>query len=234
MDYLSIFKSNQIKNPKIKQMKKTIILISMIAISSVSWAQKGSWYLGGLAGLSSSTSKDASSGAKNVLTDWTFSPEFGTFLRDDIQLGIAMGFSGGSKNNDGSRVSQYSVINPTVYCRKFFKITDNFSTFAGLYVNHTSGKLTEDVTPTEIITKQSGFAARIGVGVAYALSPRFTAVGQYGLFGFQSLKNKTDDMETSTDTSFDFGVNTVGGSTLSQGNGSGSVFNIGLYYTIFK
>jgi hypothetical protein len=80
---------------------------------------------------------------------------------------------------------------------------------------------------------QSGFGARVGIGVALALSPRFTAVGQYGLLGFSSVSNKNDDGDkTSTDTSFDFGVNTVGGSTLSQGNGSGAVFNIGIYYTI--
>jgi hypothetical protein len=63
---------------------------------------------------------------------------------------------------------------------------------------------------------------RVGVGVAYALSPRFTAVGQYGLLGFQSTKDKLDGEETTKDSSFDFGVNTTGG----------SVFNIGLYYTI--
>jgi len=201
-------------------MKKTLILISMIALSSACMAQKGSFYLGGLVGVSSSTSKDAGSGLKTVNSQWALSPEFGTFLKDDIQLGIALGISGGKEKFDGNDVSKTSAISPTVYGRKFFKITESFSTFAGLYLNLISEKTT-DYGPT-VENSSSGFGARIGVGVAYALSPKFTAIGQYGLIGFQSVKNKVDGTEVSTDSSFDFGVNTIGA----------SVFNVGLYYTI--
>lgn len=201
-------------------MKNVLILISLVTLSSVSMAQQGSWYLGGLAGFSSSTSEAAGSGIKDVNSGWVFGPEFGTFLKDDIQVGIALGISGGKREVDGNDVSKSSALNPTVYGRKFFKITDNFSTFAGLYLSLISEKTT-DYGPT-VETKASGFGARVGVGVAYALSPKFTAVGQYGLLGFESVKNKVDGTETGTDSSFDFGVNTVGG----------SVFNIGLYYTI--
>jgi hypothetical protein len=49
-------------------------------------------------------------------------------------------------------------------------------------------------------------------------------LGQYGLLGFQSTKNKVDGDEVSKDSSFDFGVNTTGG----------SVFNVGLYYTFMQ
>jgi hypothetical protein len=201
-------------------MKKALILITMIAIPSLAMCQQGSWYIGGLAGFSTSKSEDAGGGAEAVNTSWAFSPEFGTFLQDDIQLGIALGIVGSKDKFDGDDVSKSSQINPTIYGRKFFSVTDNFSLFTGLYLRLISEKTTDYGPTTE--TKTSGFGARVGVGVAYALSPRFTAVGQYGLLGFQSTKDKLDGEETTKDSSFDFGVNTTGG----------SVFNIGLYYTI--
>jgi hypothetical protein len=202
-----------------KTMKKTLILILMVAISSVALAQQGSWYIGGLAGFSSSKSEDSGSGAESVNTSWWFSPEVGTFLRDDIQFGIALGIGGSKYAIDGDDVSKTIQFDPTVYGRKFFKITDNFSTFAGLYLSLISEKDT-DIGP-DIETKTSGFGARVGIGVAYALSPRFTAVGQYGILGFQSTKDEVDGDEVSKNTDFDFGVNTTGG----------SVFNVGIYYT---
>jgi len=104
--------------------------------------------------------------------------------------------------------------------------------FAGFYLNYLSGKTTSYPSGTE--STQSGVGLRLGVGIAYALSPRFTAVGQYGLMGYQSVTSKVAGNTTDTDSSFNFGVNTVGSSTLSQGNGSGAVFNIGLYYTFKK
>jgi len=54
------------------------------------------------------------------------------------------------------------------------------------------------------------------------LSPRFTAVGQYGVLGYQSVSNKVAGNNAGSTSSLNFNVNTVG---------TGSVFNIGLYYT---
>lgn len=202
-------------------MKKTAWIMVMLVISTVAMAQKGSFYIGGIVGFSSSTYK-APNGNKSGTSSWAFAPEAGTFLQDDIQLGISLGIGGSNTKNNGNDTETESTISPTVYSRKFFKLTDNFSTFAGLYLDFISGKTTDHtVTPAEE-SKESGFGARVGVGVAYAFSPRFTAVGQYGLLGFQSVKNKVDGNDAGTDTDFDFGVNTVG---------TGSVFNIGLYYT---
>ncbi len=211
-------------------MKKTLILLSMVAMTTVSMAQKGTWYIGGLAGFATSTDKDPND-KKTTMSNWTVAPEVGTFLKDDIQVGLAFGIGGAKEKNDSLDLSESSFLTPTLYGRKFFKITDNFSTFAGLYLSYIGGKSTDFTNTPETKSEQSGFGARIGVGIAYALSPRFTAVGQYGLFGFQSVNNKVNGNDAGSNSSFDFGVNTVGGGTLGQGNGSGSVFNIGLYYT---
>lgn len=212
-------------------MKNALLLLVFAAATMTASAQTGNWYIGGVGGFGSSTN-ESPSGFKTTNSNWAFGPEVGTFIKDDIQLGLYLGISGSSQKNDNGDIESTTSFSPTIYGRKFFKITDNFSTFAGLYLNISSGT-TKDYTNTPTTeSTQSGFGVRLGVGIAYALSPRFTAVGQYGLMGYQSTSSKVDGNNAGSNSSFDFGVNTIGSSTLSQGNGSGSVFNIGLYYTL--
>lgn len=215
-------------------MKKIIIALVLCVAASASWAQKGSWYIGGVAGYASSSDK-APSGFTQTTNSWAFGPEVGTFLKDDIQLGLFLGLSGESQKDDNGDISSNSTMSPTIYGRKFWSVTENFSVFAGLYLAFISQS--QKTYPSPTVTNEqtgSGFGARVGIGVAYALSPRFTAVGQYGLLGFSSVSNKQNGTDAGSSTSFDFGVNTIGYSNFSQGNGSGSVFNIGLYYTFKK
>lgn len=194
-------------------------------------AQKGNWYIGGIGGFRSQTDK-SSSGYKSESNYWAFGPEAGTFLSDNFQLGLYLGMSGSSGSDDGGNASKSFGFRPTLYGRRFFKITDNFSLFAGMYMNVGSGTSTNSPSGSEY--KSSGFALRLGVGIAYALSPRFTAIGQYGLLGYETVSYTSDGIDAGSVATFDFGVNTIGSSTLPQGNGSGAVFNIGLYYTFKK
>jgi hypothetical protein len=212
-------------------MKKSVLLFALVAGTFIASAQTGSWYVGGVLGLVSNASENAA-GNTTTSTDWAFGPEGGTFLRDDIQLGAFLGIGGGKTKDDNGDISKYSTFSPTIYSRKFFKITDNFSTFAGAYINIATGSSTSYFTGGSVTTDYSGFGISLGIGVAYALSPRFTAVGQYGLLGYHSTNDKVNGSDAGGDTSFGFGVNTVGYSALGQGNGSGAVFNVGIYYTI--
>jgi outer membrane protein W len=212
-------------------MKSHLLTLTMVCFSSIAMAQSGSWYAGGVVGFGSTNTTPAG-GTKQVSSSWAFAPEVGTFLKDDIQLGLALGITGTADKDDGTKDASFVSISPTVYSRKFFKITDSFSAFAGLYLNYTTATDKDfTVTPTDEL-KYSGIGLRLGIGVAYALSPRFAVVGQYGLMGFQSLNFKNNGNDQGSISAFDLGVNTVGSNTLSQGNGSGSVFNIGIYYTI--
>lgn len=214
-------------------MKKSLLTILFVSLTLVLVAQSGNWYVGGVGGFGSSTDKNAS-GFRTYNSNWAFGPEVGTFLKDDLAVGLALGLSGSSRKNDNRDIQSTNAFSPTIYGRKFFSITENFSAFAGLYLNFSSGTTNNYLqNPTEV-TVQSGFGARLGVGIAYALTPRFTAIGQYGLIGYQTTSNKVDGVDNGGTSSFDFGVNTIGSSSLSQGNGSGSVFNIGLYYTFIK
>ena len=210
-------------------MKKQFLLLMIVLISSITYAQKGSWYIGGVAGYGTNT-YEPTSGSKETSTSWAFGPEIGTFLKNDIQLGFILGLNGSTDKDDDEKISEFFGFSPTVYVRKFKKVTDNFSLFSGLYFNYLSGEQT-NFTPVEDKFSGSGFGVSLGIGAAFALSPRWTAVGQYGLLGYSSITYKDNDTETAKESDFNIGVNTVGSSSFVQGNGSGAVFNIGLYYT---
>lgn len=212
-------------------MKKTIFLISFIALATISMAQKGSWYVGGQVGYGFGSDKPAADSLdKTVSTTWNINPEFGTFLTNTIQLGFVGGFSGmATKTGDEKELSSLSV-NPTIYLRNFYKFTDNLSAFAGIYVHYINGatRYYSYSSGSEVETKysHSGFGSSLGLGLAYALSPRFTVLGQYGLFGFKSVVYKdSEGHKDRTETDATFSVNTVG---------SGTAFNVGVYYTFKK
>ena len=211
-------------------MKKQFLVLVIVLISSITYAQKGSWYIGGVAGYGTNT-QEPTNGTKTVTSSWAFGPEIGTFLKNDIQLGFILGLNGSTEKADDEKTTEFFGFSPTVYVRKFKKVTDNFSLFTGLYFNYLSGEETDFMPPPEEKFKASGFGVSLGIGMAYALSPRFTAVGQYGLLGYSSLTFKQDDTEYLKESDFNVGVNTVGSGSFVQGNGSGAVFNIGLYYT---
>jgi hypothetical protein len=209
-------------------MKRVLLIFSFIFTGYMATAQQGSWYIGGVANYTSEASKSPS-GFTTTVSSWAFGPEVGTFLNDDFQLGLYLGLGGSSEKDDNRDIASTSEFSPTLYGRKFFKITDNFSAFGGLYLSYLSG--TSKTYNTGGGTNElegSGFGFRLGLGVAYALSPRFTAVGQYGLLGYQNVSFKQDGNDVGSTAQFDVGVNTIGYGTSGQ---SGGIFNIGLYYT---
>lgn len=208
-------------------MKRLILSLGFISFVAIGFAQQGSWYIGGVAGFGSN-SYTPTNGDKTTTTTWAFGPEIGTFLKKDLQLGFILGLNGSTEEEEGENQKMTSsYFAPTIYIRKFKPVTDQFSVFTGLYVNYASGKIEEG---NDEMTG-SGFGVNLGFGVAYALSPRFTAVGQYGVLGYSSTTYKSDGEEYAKENDFSFGVNTVGSGSFVQGNGSGAVFNIGIYYT---
>jgi hypothetical protein len=233
-------------------MRKLLTCAIVLALTSgAAMAQSGNWYVGGALGATSNTKNDKTSGIdlKTKTSTWTVAPEIGTFLSDHIQLGLALGLNGGGQKEDKrDAVGTYTIqrksfsFAPTVYGRYFWSVSDNLSVFAALYLSYGVGSNKQlaytqanGTTSPETKTTSGTFGTRLGIGLAYALSDRFTVVGQYGLFGFSSTTNKDNNGTiTDTNTSADFGVNTVGAGALLEGNGSGSPFNVGLYYTFIK
>ena len=192
-------------------MKKIILAITISIFSLTTYAQKSSWYVGGQVGFNSGTEEE--SGMPDIKTsNWSFAPELGTFLKDNLQLGVALNISG--KSTDKDDYSQTKIA-PVLYLRRFFKLTDSFSTFAGVVGSFTTGSVEENGVDGDL----SGVGVNLSIGAAYALSPRFTAVAQYGLFGYTSETTDLGGIET-TNTNFGLNVNSLG-----------PVFNVGIYYT---
>jgi len=212
-------------------MKRTLILFAFVAFAMVSMAQKGSWYIGGLVGYNISTDKPEDDDAdKTVSATWNANPEFGTFITNTLQIGFVGGLSGYSRKVGDDKDYTTISVNPSVYLRNFYKFTDELSAFAGIYVNYINGTDKNysypDGNETVDQTTHAGFGGRLGIGIAYALSPRFTVLGQYGLAGFSNIVYQDNEGDkTHTESNFDFGVNTVG---------SGTAFNVGIYYTFVK
>ena len=191
-------------------MKKTIFLISFVAIAMVSMAQKGSWYAGGTVGYAISSEKyEDDEAAKQTTISWNVNPEFGTFITNTLQIGFVGGVSGYVNKDDDDKDYTSISISPTVYLGNFYKFTDNLSGFARIYVNYINGKDKDYIyTPDETLEEQEthmGFGSRLGIGIAYALSPRFTVMGQYGLMGFSTVAYEDDNGDkTRTDIRFRF------------------------------
>lgn len=189
-------------------MKKLFTLLAIALIGSSVYAQEGSMYIGGMAGFS--TQKDTDPGGNEFKSsDWNFSPEIGTWLADDLQLGLSLNISGSNDDAD-NKTSDFS---PAVYVRKWKSVSEKFSIFGGLNVGITSQKIESSGGETKL----SGFQAFLDFGAAFAVSDRWGIVGRYATLGFASAKNKDTDAKS---TAFGLDVNSLG-----------NPFNIGIYYT---
>lgn len=182
---------------------KKILLTTLVILGSIAAnAQKGSWYAGGNVGLNSSKVKNSDTKSSS----WNFSPEIGTFLTDHVQLGAGLTLLG-SKIGDTYKSSQTGA---TVYSRYFFG-SNSFRPFVGLNVSALPGK----VTNNNVEKDMNAFGANINAGFGYALSPKITAVGSFGMLGFSTVK--AGDVTTNN-----FGL---------EAGTLGERFNVGIYYT---
>lgn len=208
---------------------KKIILTSCVALLAIGAnAQKGSWYLGGNVGFNSTTQK-TDVGATTItgatVSSWTFSPEIGTFLTDNIQLGIGLTNIGNIyKNNDSfNTVSSNTKFGGTLYSRYFFG-KGNFRPFLGVNVSVLPGvmstKTTIGGTTRTVSNNTFDFGANLNAGFAYSLSNKVAVVGSFGALGFSS---STVNVGTTKLISNNFGLDA---GTL------GNRFTIGVYVTI--
>lgn len=191
---------------------KNKITLALIAFTSFAFSQTGSLYIGGNVGFSSTTNNvvvgnDASS--RTI----TFAPEAGTFLKDNLQLGMGLNFSSKNTSEDNSPSISTTTFAPVIYARKFTSITDGFSLYYG-------GKIFFGITSNNQNVKTNSFGVGLPIGAAFAVAPRFGIVGEYGLLSYSTTATSVNGNETTTATTFDFGVNTLG-----------TPFTVGIYYT---
>ena len=207
-------------------------LTSALAASALAaQAQQNSFYIGGQAGFNSTSTTRETGGISTTTSkqnNYSFSPEVGTFLTNQVQLGVGFTFSGTRTEGlqtvgsitPSTDVNRYGG---TVYSRYFFG-EGNFRPFVGVNVSLLPGNsTTESGGPFSTTTESStlDFGANINAGFGYGLTKRLAVVGSFGTFGYQSStsKEKGTNNKISTDS---FGLNA---------NTLGNLFTVGVYYT---
>ena len=214
---------------------KQFFIFSALSLSALgAQAQKNSFYIGGQAGFNS-TSTDVENNGSTVTTsksnNYSFSPEIGTFLTNQVQLGVGFTFSGSRQETPSSltaigattRINRYGG---TVYSRYFFG-EGNFRPFIGLNASVLPGNSSTEfvgAAGTTIKANTLDIGANLNAGFGYGLTKRVTLVGSFGTFGFQrtTSKQKGNNIETTTNN---FGLNA---------NTLGNLFNVGLYFTFIS
>ena len=207
-------------------MKKMILSAAFVVAALGANAQSGSWYIGGSLGFGSSKDKVDISGT--VLdgasrTNWNFSPEIGTFLSDNVQLGVAFNLAGSKLeyNNIRKEIRSTTQTGATLYARYFFG-DGNFRPFLGANVSVLPGSSDHTIASVTTSTKTMDMGANLNAGFAYAISSRVAVVGSVAALGFNN-STATLGNTKSTTTDYGFNVNTLN-----------NPFNIGVYYTFKK
>lgn len=207
-------------------MKKALFTIGASLLVLATQAQVGSWYIGGNAGYNVTQEKlNGSNGLKN--TSWSFSPEIGTFLTNNFQIGAAITLAGEQTdyNDTFNRSIKSNMTGGSVYARYFFG-NGVFRPFAGINVTVLPGSVTykQSAQPTNHYNIMD-LGGNLNVGFALALSNRVSAVGSFGALGYSRTVAKLEGSSIKNITE-SFGISNAG--TLGQR------FNVGIYYTFLK
>ncbi len=204
-------------------MKKALLMIGTSLYVLAVNAQEGSWYIGGNAGYNVTQEKlNGSNGLKN--TSWSFSPEIGTFLTNNFQVGAAITLAGEQSNSSSGKV-RANMTGGSVYVRNFFG-NGVFRPFVGINVTVLPGSVTYRASTQEPLRYTTmNIGGNLNAGFALVLSSRVTAVGSFGALGYsRTVANLEGGSEKRITESF--GISDAG--TLGQR------FNVGIYYTFLK
>jgi hypothetical protein len=213
---------------------KHFFLLPLLALSTLAaQAQKNSFYIGGQAGFNSTSTNIENNGNTTTTSksnNYSFSPEIGTFLTNQVQLGVGFTFSGSrletpaavNSNAFNTSVNRYGG---TVYSRYFFG-EGNFRPFIGLNASVLPGNSTTEYQGGANTVKANtlDLGANLNAGFGYGLTKRVTLVGSFGTFGFQRTTSKQEGNNIKTTTN-NFGLNA---------NTLGNLFNVGLYFTFIS
>ena len=215
-------------------MKQFLLSIALLSGTLAAQAQKGSFYIGGQAGFNSTNTTTENGGITTTTSksnNYSFSPEIGTFLSNQVQLGVGFTFSGSRQETPAiggipaynTRINRYGG---TIYSRYFFG-EGVFRPFIGLNASVLPGNSTSEYAGAAGTTTRANtldIGANLNAGFGYGLTKRVTLVGSFGTFGFQRSTSKRQDNDSKTTTN-NFGLNA---------NTLGNLFNVGLYFTFIS
>jgi hypothetical protein len=181
-----------------------LLLVTVLSTS----AQKGKFYISGSVGLrtfetvSSISSPNPSSFNSS---EFSLTPEVGFFLKDDLQLGIILGYDQTTSESGGFIEADdlENIFAPGLYLRKLFAVNDKLAFHAGLSasLNNGSGdRKSLNFSGEEEIEEYtvSGFAVNLPVGVMYQLSKKVTFIASYDFISYTSRTEQIDGMDDRT------------------------------------
>ena len=214
-------------------MKQLILSLALLSGTLAAHAQKGSFYIGGQAGFNSTSTEVENRGTTTTTSksnNYSFSPEIGTFLSNQVQLGVGFTFSGSRQEtpanlNFSASTARINRYGGTIYSRYFFG-EGVFRPFIGLNASVLPGNSSTDYQDGSNTLKANtlDIGANLNAGFGYGLTKRVTLVGSFGTFGFQRSTSKQEGNDIKTTTN-NFGLNA---------NTLGNLFNVGLYFTFIS
>lgn len=153
-------------------MKKTLLILGVMAIGVSAFAQQGSKWLGGA--LSFNSDEDAA-GLKS--SGFSISPRFGYYLNDKWAIGIGLGYSTSSVENSATSETTTSGIGIVPFIRCNCVEAGKFVFFGQAELGYTSyeSEFTTQVGPANVSTKTDYSATGLSInpGVAYNINESF-------------------------------------------------------------
>lgn len=206
-----------------------IAFLSLFFFTKTANAQKGSWYIGGQAGIGGTKSKQSDNVSSQVSKNfgWSLSPEIGTFITDKIQVGLAV-TAGENKlpySSFSSNPLKTTNYGAKIYGRRFWG-KEQFKPFAGIQGSFIKSTYNGASPVTGVKSWNNNTTVVLNLGFSYALSSRVFVLGEFGTFTFNHSVSNSDpnpDNYRVTSNSFGFDAGTTG-----------NRFNIGFYYTFKK
>jgi hypothetical protein len=182
-------------------MKKTILAICTVCITSVAMAQDdegNKMWIGGMAGISSSTEDNDDKSFTGV-----FGPNFGYMLNEKMAIGLGLTYTSTTSEDGGSEIETKSnVFEIAPFFRYYKSLGDNCALYGELEVAIGSGK-------TEVDGNDAGEYSTFGVGIApgiqYWFHENWSINTEIGALGFDSTTDKSGE-EDYKSSSFEFGL----------------------------
>ncbi|MDX1904263.1 MAG: outer membrane beta-barrel protein [Thermonemataceae bacterium] len=212
-------------------MKKiTFLAIALFVASAVtSFAQttKGTVYLGGGLGFTTSSSKNKFEGGGVTVesdgpksTTFSLVPGVGFFVADKLALGLDLSLDFGSTkifDGDDEIKNSYNQISFTPYVRKYFMMGDNFGFTGalGLGVGFGSSKLETSsggVTVSADGPKTTSFQFGVVPGLVFFPTSKVGLEASFGFVGASIISSKQDTAggtDKSTTTEFGLSANSI-------------------------
>jgi opacity protein-like surface antigen len=194
-------------------MKKIPLLLPLILLLSLSASaqiEKGTWMLGGSAGLSTSGS-DNSGSAKIKNRSFSFGPNVGYFVADKFVLGLKLPISAGRNEVDGSTISsdyRYTSYGFGPNLRYYFPLEEKWSLLAQAGYSfgwQTTKSKYQDGSGIETSSelKNTWNSFNVGGGITYFINK---SIGLEGILQYQAYKFDDADYSQNDNIAFTVGL----------------------------